>query len=327
MAVVAAGENPEQFAGLNLMDKVQGYYSATLGAFGDPTNVWHQAMAILGLAAAGEPVPVTATATLRTLQQANGGWGYSAAWDLATADNTALAMQALAAAGEPLSSTAMVSATAFLRATQDTAGGWDNANTTAFAIQGLVAAGEDVQASKWRRGGRTPVAALEDYQKPDGPFRFGMADSAFATRQAVPALLGLAFPVAQPDGTLSPWQPVVRGPDPDRLVVGRLRYDAETRTLVVPFGSDWDGDAQATVTWLLGDARAAVAFRMLRGTHRFTATLPMRGVRVYDAYVQATDSQGVQGGTVQRLRNRWRSVGPRALNDRGLRIASLCWID
>jgi squalene cyclase len=322
MAVVAAGENPQSFGGVHLMDQVRGYYSATVGAFvGDPTNVWHQSLAVLGLVAAGEPLSstpvVSAAETLVDLQQANGGWGYNATWNLTTVDNTALAMQALVAAGEPLSSTAIVSATAYLKATQDAKAGWGNANATAFAIQGLVAAGEHVSAPAWRKAGRTPFAALEDYQKPDGPFvynleaRAALVDSGFATRQAVPALVGQPFPLASPttvavsaarmNQALSPWEPVVRGPDPDRLVAGTLRYDAATQTLVFPFGSDLDRNAGVTGTWFLEGSMAAVPFTMMRGAARFTATLPVSDVEAYDIQIYVTDRQGVQGETVHQL--------------------------
>jgi hypothetical protein len=315
MAVVAAGEDPQNFGDVNLIDQVNGYYSATLGAFSDPTNTWHQSLAVLGLVAAGEPVSstaiVSATATLRGLQQVNGGWGYNATWNLVTVDNTALAMQALVAAGEPVSSTAIVSATAYLKATQDAKAGWGSANATAFAIQGLLAIGEDVSAPVWRKAGRTPFAALGDYQKPDGPFIFGVADSEFATRQAVPALVGQSFPLAlatraaasmaRVSLAFSPWEPVVRGPDPDRLVAGTLRYEAATQTLVFPFGSDLDMNARVTGTWFLEGSMAAVPFTMTRGTARFTATLPVSDVETYDIQIYVTDMQGVQGQTTQQL--------------------------
>ncbi len=321
MAVVAAGEDPQSFGGVNLIDEVNGYYSPTVGAFGDPTNVWHQSLAVLGLVAAGEPLSstavVSAAETLVDLQQANGGWGYNATWNLTTVDNTALAMQALVAAGEPGSSTAIVSATAYLKATQDAKAGWGNANATAFAIQGLLAAGEDVCAPVWRKARRTPFAALEDYQKPDGPFVYNLeaqaalVDSEFATRQAVPALVGQPLPLASATTAAaaaarlrqarSPWEPVMRGPDPDRLVAGTLWYDAATQTMVFPFGSDLDMNAGVTGTWFLEGSMAAVPFTMIRGAARFTATLPVSDVEAYDIQIYVTDRQGVQGETVQHL--------------------------
>ncbi|RMF47707.1 MAG: hypothetical protein D6755_04765, partial [Anaerolineae bacterium] len=202
LAVTAAGQDAHNFGGLDLVHVLTAtHYSPTLGAFGVPTNTWHQSFAILGLAAAGEPIPVNATQNLLALQQPDGGWKYDlspAFWNTTAPDSTGLALQALIAAGLPVTDTHILSATAYLRSTQDPFGGWSNANSTAFALQGLLAVGEDLHA--WRVNGHTPFEALFAYQKADGPFVYqwdspwgAPTDNFFATRQAVPALLGVPF--------------------------------------------------------------------------------------------------------------------------------------
>ena len=209
LAVVAAGQDPRAFGGVDIVHVLTStHYSPTVGAFGVPTNTWHQALAILGLAAAGEPVPPSATQTLLNLQQADGGWKYDlnpSPWNATTPDNTGLAMQALIAAGTPTTGNPIISATAFLRARQDAQGGWGNANSTAYAMQGLLAAGEDLIAD-WSVGGHSPYDALAAYQKPDGPFVWTWGwpgDNFLATAQAVPALLGRSLPL-QPSLVLTP---------------------------------------------------------------------------------------------------------------------------
>lgn len=204
VTVVAAGQDPYAFGGVDLVDLLTNtYYSPTLGAFGVPTNTWHQAFAILGLAAAGETPPPTATQTLINLQQPDGGWKYDLSgspWNTTTPDSTGLAMQALIAAGVPPTDTALLKAIAFLAAQQDAQGGWGNANSTAYAMQGLLAAGEDLIAN-WSVGGHSPYNALAAYQKPDGPFVWTWdwpEDNGLATWQAVPALLGRSLPIYPP---------------------------------------------------------------------------------------------------------------------------------
>lgn len=204
VAVVAAGQDPYAFGGVDLVHVLTStHYSPTLGAFGVPTNTWHQAFAILGLAAAGEAPPPEAVQTLIDLQQPDGGWKYDLSgspWNTTTPDSTGLAMQALIAAGVPATDASLVRAIEFMRARQDAQGGWGNANSTAYAMQGLLAAGEDLVAD-WSIQGHSPYDALAAYQKPDGPFVWTWdwpEDNGLATWQAVPALLGRPLPIYPP---------------------------------------------------------------------------------------------------------------------------------
>ncbi len=302
LAVSAAGGDPTTFGGTDLVAAISAYYSPTVEAFaGDPGNSWHQSLAILGLRAAGEPLPEGTLQTLRDLQQPDGGWKYDLnPWSPESdPDSTGLAMQALVAAGAPPTATSLVSATAYLRAERDAEGGWSSANSTALAIQGLLAAGADLGAPAWQVGGRGPLAALEGYQKPDGAFAYGLYDSAFATRQAVPALLGRSYPLS---GTLAPWAPVMTGPDPDRLVLGRPRYDGATGSVVMPFGSDLNANGAVTVNWRLHETVVLVGSAgMARGAGHFTAALPFSLTDRYVLSFTALDPDGVQGeaGEVQ----------------------------
>jgi hypothetical protein len=299
LAVEAAGGDAHDFGGVDIVDAlINTWYSPTLGAFGVPTNTYHQAFAILGLAAAGESIPVSATQTLVDLQLPDGGWSYDLGSIWTTPDNTGLALQALTAAGVPPVHTAIVSGVAYLRSQQDTMGGWGNANSTAYALQGLLAVGEDV-TTDWVKNGRSPYEALIADQKSDGPFRsawFGGTDNGFATWQAVPALLGSHFPL--PATLLTPFDPVDRGPDPDRLVAAPLRATwGNSVDVVIPFGSDLNSDGSAILAWR---ASGETTWMTTTAAHRadgyFTVTLPVTDVTPYELQVTFDDADGVQYG-------------------------------
>jgi hypothetical protein len=301
LAVASAGGDAHDFGSENIVGVLTDtWYSPTLGAFGVPTNTYHQAFAILGLAAAGEEaaVPISATQTLADLQQPNGGWSYDLGGVWISPDHTGLALQALIAAGVPSTHTTIVSGVAYLRSQQDPHGGWGNANSTAYAIQGLLAAGEDLETG-WLYNGRSPYEALVFDQKIDGPFSstwFGTADNDFATWQAVPALFGQYYPL--PPAALSPFIGVNRGPDPDRLVAAPLRATwGNSVDVVIPFGSDLDKDGLVSLEWRAVDETTWVTHTMVyRADGYFTATLPVTEVVPYEFQVTFEDPDGVQYG-------------------------------
>jgi len=303
VAVEAAGEDAHDFGGVDIVHVLTStYYSPTLGAFGVPTNTWHQAFAILGLVAAGETIPASATQTLTGLQQSDGGWKYDlspAPWNTTTPDSTGLALQALIAAGVPPSDTSVVSGTAFLRSQQDAQGGWSNANSTAYAMQGLLAAGEDLIADWSSDDGHSPYDALAAYQKPDGPFVWAWSwpgDNTLATAQAVPALLGKANPFTG-TGVLSPFVAVQRGPDPDRTVACAPRATwGDSVDVIVPFGSDLDLDGAVALDWRASGGAWVTGTTLHRADGYYTATLPLTNPLVYEFRATFTDPDGVQSG-------------------------------
>jgi hypothetical protein len=301
VVAVAAGQDPNDFGGVDIPDVlVSTYYSETLGGFGIVTNTYHQAWALLGLAAAENPIPVKATETLSGLQQVDGGWKYdlsSNIWNTTAADHTGLALQALIAAGLPVSDTVVQDGLAFLKAQQDALGGWGNANSTAYAIQGLVAAGEDL--ADWDVNGATPFEGLAAYQKVDGPFVWNWtwaADNGMATWQAVPALMGVHCPYHP--AALVNFTPTLRGPDLDRMMVSMPQaswnYDID---LLIPFGGDLDGDGAVAVSYrVTGEMDWITGTAVLRGNGFFTATLPVTRLVDHDVQFLYSDSAGIQYG-------------------------------
>jgi hypothetical protein len=304
LAVKAAGMDPTSFGGINLIDAIDSYYSSTNQAYGDKTNTWQQSLAILGLAADSQTIHAEAVTTLEGLQQTDGGWKYDLTpgdWNVSAPDNTGLALQALIAAGVPATDSHIVNGKNFLRAKQDAAAGWSDANDTAYAMQGLLAAGEDL-AANWSVGGHTPFNALASYQKSDGPFVFSWdlaqgqpVDNALATGQAVPALLGAHYPFT-PGAQLNPFADVARGPNPDRLVTAapQLKLSGRAIAVTVPFGSDVDANGLLNLSYQINGGTAQ-PLGDVRATGSFTATIPKPTSGVYTVKSDFSDPDGVQG--------------------------------
>jgi hypothetical protein len=182
------------------------YLSPTLGAFA--ADAGFNAWGILGTVAISKPVPSSAVDSLLALQQPAGGWEWQAGFGQDT-NTTSLVIQALVATGQPITSTAIVSAVAFLAGAQQPDGGFvydpaapeygADANSTAYVIMGLNAAGEQVDGESWTTaGGATPLTYLLELQQPDGSFEWqaGSGPNLLATAQAAPALLGRSYPFA-----------------------------------------------------------------------------------------------------------------------------------
>jgi hypothetical protein len=106
-------------------------------------------------------------------------------------------------------------------------------------------------------------------------------------------LLGVSYPFTP--GALAPFDPVERGPDPDRLVTAAPRAAlGDSVDLLVPFGSDLDQNAVVTVTWRLdgGVWQTATAHR---ADGYFTATIDEHAAGVYDVRAAFEDLDGLQG--------------------------------
>lgn len=300
VAVEATGGNAYDFGGIDIVHVLTStWYSPTLGAFGDPGNAWHQAFSMLGLAAAGETIPVSATQTLIGLQNADGSW--TDAWGFDKPGSTGLALQALVAAGKPVTDSHVISGVAALHNAQNSEGSWSafgspSANSTAYAMQGLLAAGQDLDADGWLKGGSSPYGALADLQKSDGPFTLDSVDDFFSTRQAVPALLGQYYPL---DATLSPFVNVYRGPDPDRTVAGAPRAEwTDSADVLIPFGSDLNGDGSVTLRWREVGSTSWETETVHRSQGYYTATLDVTSPGAFEIQTAFTDPDLVQYQTV-----------------------------
>jgi hypothetical protein len=182
-------------------------------------GTYRQALALLALDAAGT-TDADAVAWLVGEQCSDGGWmgnrpegAECPAFDFNTfvgedSNGTALATQALVALGE----TPAHDALDFLAEAQNDDGGFafvpgfdSDANSTALAIQALIALGEDL--GDWAAPDGTPYDFLLSLQLGNPPaatagalaFQPGspLKANAFATAQAVPALMGKPYPIQQ----------------------------------------------------------------------------------------------------------------------------------
>ncbi len=183
----------------------QAVFSPTLGAYSGDTG--QNSFAILGALALSETVPAAALNSLRSAAQSDGAWEWSPGWGV-DANATGLAIQALIAAGDFPTSTLVTKALTWLGTAQNDDGGFpyspgpgatSDANSTAYVIQALLAAGEDPNGTAWTRNGKTPITYLLDRQLPDGSFEWqaGEGSNLLATQQAIPALLGRAYPLSR----------------------------------------------------------------------------------------------------------------------------------
>lgn len=232
VGVAAAGRDPANFDGLDVVSIMKSYYDASTGAFGkDATGklaagtTWDQAWCLLGYRAIGEDVPAAAVTYLKNIANADGSWQYSTTSPYSIIDSTGLALQALAASGEPVTSTAVVNGVAFLKGRLDSNGGFAEppnnfdqnpvitSNGTALAIEGLIAVGEDVQSAKWTTTGltpTTPISFLLSLQQTEGTnkgqFWWKASDAgsgAMSTQHVIPALMGRPFPYISREGVVN----------------------------------------------------------------------------------------------------------------------------
>ena len=217
LASLLAGQDPHALGGIDLIAAVQNGYDAAAERYGNDTT--SEALAVLALQAAGDPVRLASIAKLEQQQLPDGGWSFDATAATGSDTNTtALVLQALiSASGTPEARTKALS---YLRAQQNADGGFpysqtsqfgnaSDANSTALSIQAILAAGESM--SDWVKDGKSPVERLLAFQNPSGAFRYQDSapdDNQLATYQAVPAIAGKTFPMEPVPITQPEVQPV-----------------------------------------------------------------------------------------------------------------------
>jgi prenyltransferase beta subunit len=210
LALAATGNDPHNFNAVDPLAIVE--VGAGMGMIG--LGPYDHAFGILALAATDTAVPQLAIDTARDSQIEDGSWAFDGTMTAGAGDTntTAMMVQALVAAG--VTSELVTDATDYLIAAQNDDGGFpyqpgaeSDANSTALVIQALIAANEANHADALANA----QTALAGMQNESGAF-FYMAstpdDNAYATVQAIPALVGVAFPLpaatsvlATPEGT------------------------------------------------------------------------------------------------------------------------------
>jgi energy-coupling factor transport system substrate-specific component len=223
MALAAAGADPRDFAGRDLVNELLAKQAN--GAFAGRVNT--TAFGILALNAAHAKKGIK-PAVRWLARQANpdGGFNFSGKGGASGIDDTSAPVQALAAAAGPRAT--IRRAVRFIIKNQAADGGFplspgapSNAQSTAWAVQAFVAAGRNPNAIK---RGRSPLAYLRSLTEGTGAVRYSRSSEqtpVWVTAQAVLALEQKAFPlgvvarspVPAPTATHEPDEPIRPHPD------------------------------------------------------------------------------------------------------------------
>lgn len=198
LALVYAGENPRNFAGIDLVEKLKSKVKQS-GQIGDftYTTIW----GIIALKAAGENVSKSVE-WLKSQQNEDGGFAWNPG-EKSDFDDTAAAIQALIAGGLSRDSEIIKRALDYLKTGQNDDGGMryfgssaSNAASDSWTIQALVAAG--INPDDFKRNNRSVVGHLLSLQTAEGYFKYTeyqTSNPGYMTVSAVMALLGKPHPM------------------------------------------------------------------------------------------------------------------------------------
>ena len=254
MALVAAGQEVSDFAGIDVAVALTGHISPT-GQIGVST-AFNQSLAMMGLSIADQPVPAESVAWLLAQQETEGDLAGS--WDdgFGTAgniDSTALALVGLLVSGSDETEEAIVAGLDFLHSAQLESGGWEyasgfgeNANSTAMVVLALTFLGEDQlsEDSRWVKNGVSPLEALLAWQGESGAFQAdfgeGPFDDFFSTVQSLPVL---GFHYMRTTG-----EPAQAAAVPEMTPTSTAAADEETATPAEPTETPMPTEEPATAT-------------------------------------------------------------------------------
>jgi hypothetical protein len=210
LAIVAAGEDPWDFGGVNvagqLLDMFNGTQIGQTGIVND--DFW----AIIALTGAGVDPSLPAIQTIKDFiidhQNGDGGWGSSISGGGMGAGSdpcdTANAVMALVAAGQDPSSSVIQQAFAYLHTMQNDDGGFPYVETVsasdvasdARVMAAIRACGGSPTAAGWTVNGNNPFDHALSLQQDDGGFAWtaGGSTDGWMTTYIMPALVGKYWP-------------------------------------------------------------------------------------------------------------------------------------
>jgi energy-coupling factor transport system substrate-specific component len=212
LALEAAGSDPRQFAGENLIERLLAQRRQNGSYQGWPAT---SAYAVLALRAAGADDATAKTVDwLRKVQAKDGGWGNNPG-DPATPEITGGVLQVLTPGSD-----ASDRALAYLRGAKRPNGGFApgnnlaaNAQATAWAAEGLLAADKDPASFG---PGASSLAYLLDLQADDGHFLQAPGQDVspvWVTADAIVPLAGAHLPISAPPR--EPQPKPAKNPHPD----------------------------------------------------------------------------------------------------------------
>jgi energy-coupling factor transport system substrate-specific component len=197
VALEAAGVDPRQFGGANLVSQLLSKRRDNGSYEGWPNSTAYAVIALRAAGATGGLDP--SLSWLREVQNDDGGWG-DVPGSPSTADGTGAVMQALSP-----DSKAVRRGLSYLRQAQRPGGGFllgnsvVNTQSTAWAIQGILAAGGDPDS--FRRGGASAPDYLAAQQQPDGHYRYSKSSNQspiWVTAQVLAAAANQHLPISPP---------------------------------------------------------------------------------------------------------------------------------
>ena len=206
LAVVAAGNNPADFNGQNLVQTLLGYQNNN--QLGAANLINDDKWGIMALRSAGLPADHAAIINSKNFilqnQNDDGGWSYQPG-AASSSNNTAAAIMALAETGLGRNDQIIVSALNYLRDFQNVDGGFsDNAGAVSDAASDawIIAALNklEIDPATWQRDNHNPVEHLTSLMLNDGSFPYVAGEpegNPVYTAQAVVALAGKSWPVAR----------------------------------------------------------------------------------------------------------------------------------
>jgi hypothetical protein len=198
LAVLAAGADPREFGGRNLVAELHARRRDNGSYMGWPNST---AFAVIALRAADSPGGTDKSSEwLRKVQNDDGGWSDEPG-QRSNAEGTGSALQALSP-----DSKAAKRGLEFLRESQQSNGGYRlggsgpiNTQATAWVVQGILAAGADLDSFK--HGGKTPLDYIAANQAANGHYRYSKQSDQTPVWVTAYALISLArkhYPIAAP---------------------------------------------------------------------------------------------------------------------------------
>lgn len=200
LALAAAGGDPRDVGGVDLVAQLAETWKADAGIYGD--YLFDTPLVVLALAAAQEPIEEQVFTTFAEKQLDDGSWNAGGETGAVSGNTwlTAYAVQALVATGrgdDPM----VAKAVEFFRVLQGESGGFASevggtvdSESTGHVISALIAAGEKPKASEWGEA----VPALIGFQEESGRFIRYLTlpdDCVECTTTALTALAGAYLPV------------------------------------------------------------------------------------------------------------------------------------
>lgn len=173
---IATGQNPRNFAGVDLITELEPQFDTATGLY-HSQNLFRNSLALIALQEAGRPIPEKAGAALLQQQHSDGCWGWGVGGDITDTDTTGLVLQALSGMNHSVDDPAIDKCVRALHGHQNEDAGWgarwddpSNSDSTALVIVGLAALKLDPASAAWRKSNISPVAALLAFQDESGAF-------------------------------------------------------------------------------------------------------------------------------------------------------------